>query len=143
MSTIIADNLTGKTAAGNVTVTSEGGATTFQLQQGLAKFWSRFNPATNAVFDSLNQSSRTDLGTGVSRSAFTSSMSNDDFATVCQTSNASEPVNDSTGAYISSTHNEATTYVEFGYGFSGHGTGTEWFLNDYPNIKGILQGDLA
>ena len=39
MSTVIADNLTGKTAAGNVTVTSEGGAATFQLQQGLAKVW--------------------------------------------------------------------------------------------------------
>ena len=39
MSTVITDNLTGKTAAGNVTITSEGGSATMQLQQGLAKAW--------------------------------------------------------------------------------------------------------
>jgi hypothetical protein len=37
MSTILVDNLTGKTSAGDITVTSEGGAATMQLQQGLAK----------------------------------------------------------------------------------------------------------
>jgi hypothetical protein len=65
MSTIIADNLTGKTAAGNVTVTSEGGAATFQLQQGLAKAWTVFTgTGTAAIDDSLNTSSLTDNGTG-------------------------------------------------------------------------------
>jgi hypothetical protein len=70
-------------------------------------------------------------------------MSNDDFATVCQTSNSDAPVDDSTGAYTSSTHNEATTHVEFAYGFSGNNSGIEWYYFDYNNIKGILQGDLA
>jgi len=63
MSTIIADNLTGKTAAGNVTVTSEGGAATFQLQQGLAKCWHDANNAA-VLEDSLNISSSVDNGTG-------------------------------------------------------------------------------
>ena len=33
------DDLRGNTAAGNVTITSEGGSATMQLQQGVAKFW--------------------------------------------------------------------------------------------------------
>ena len=37
MSEIKVDTLTGKTSAGDITVTSEGGAATMQLQQGLAK----------------------------------------------------------------------------------------------------------
>jgi len=67
MSTIIADNLTGKTAAGNVTVTSEGGAATFQLQQGLAKAWARvdsYNDAPAAIESNLAVSSISDSGTG-------------------------------------------------------------------------------
>ena len=42
MSTILVDNLTGKTSAGDITVTSEGGAATQSLQQGLAKVWVMF-----------------------------------------------------------------------------------------------------
>ena len=34
MSEIITNKLTGKTAAGDVTITSEGGSATMQLQQG-------------------------------------------------------------------------------------------------------------
>ena len=80
MSTIIADNLTGKTAAGNVTVTSEGGAATFQLQQGLAKAWVNFNgTGTIAARDSFNLSSLTDNGTGDHTANFSSSMSNANF----------------------------------------------------------------
>ena len=64
MSTVITDNLTGKTAAGNVTITSEGGAVTMQLQQGVAKAWIDYKgTSTNAVQDSLNITSVTDNGT--------------------------------------------------------------------------------
>ena len=81
MSTIIADNLTGKTSAGSVTVTSEGGAATQSLQQGLAKAWASWNGAgTLAVNDSLNLSSISDLGTGNYQLNFSSSLNNDDYA---------------------------------------------------------------
>jgi hypothetical protein len=61
MSEIKVDTLTGKTSAGDITVTSEGGAATMQLQQGLAKAWAAFG--TDAVLDdSLNASSATDNG---------------------------------------------------------------------------------
>lgn len=65
MSTILVDNLTGKTSAGSITVTSEGGAATQSLQQGLAKAWVNFNgTGTIAARDSFNVSSLDDNGTG-------------------------------------------------------------------------------
>jgi len=65
MSEIKIDNLTGKTSAGDITVTSEGGAVTMQLQQGLAKVWSRFNGTAATTTDSFNQASFVDAGTGI------------------------------------------------------------------------------
>lgn len=78
MSEIITDKLTGKTSAGDVTITSEGGAVTMQLQQGVAKAWFTFN--YTATLDSLNISSVTDAGSGNCFGNFSSSMSNNDYA---------------------------------------------------------------
>ena len=82
MSEIKVDNLTGKTSAGSITVTSEGGAATQSLQQGLAKCWCAFQQAgTQSFRDSLNFSSISDLGTGKSSFVFVNNMSNADYAT--------------------------------------------------------------
>ncbi len=64
MSTVITDNLTGKTAAGNVTITSEGGAVTMQLQQGLVKAWNTTSSDGTTIYDSFNISSLGDFNTG-------------------------------------------------------------------------------
>jgi len=67
MSEIKVDNLNGKTSAGDITVTSEGGAATMQLQQGLAKAWAFFTQAyggTQVLNGSFNISSLTDSGVG-------------------------------------------------------------------------------
>ena len=64
MSTIIADNLTGKTSAGDITVTSEGGSATMQLQQGLVKAWNTTSSDGTAIYDSFNISSLGDFSTG-------------------------------------------------------------------------------
>ncbi len=83
MSEIITDKLTGKTAAGNVTITSEGGAATMQLQQGVAKAWVNFNGTGTIAFrDSFNHSSLTDLTTGTYECNLTSSLINDDYSLV-------------------------------------------------------------
>ena len=72
MSEIITDKLTGKTSAGNVTITSEGGSATMQLQQGVAKAWCQFT--SSVVFaDTFNVASGTDNGTG----NFTFNITND------------------------------------------------------------------
>ena len=80
MSTILVDNLTGKTSAGSITVTSEGGAATQSLQQGLAKAWLNFN-GTGAIAarDSLNISSQSDDGTGLYTMTYTNAFNNDDY----------------------------------------------------------------
>jgi len=80
MSTILVDNLTGKTSAGSITVTSEGGAATQSLQQGLAKAWVNFNGSgTISARDSFNFSGLTDNGTGDYTVTMASAMANDDY----------------------------------------------------------------
>jgi hypothetical protein len=75
MSEIKVDTLTGKTSAGDITVTSEGGAATMQLQQGLAKGWVSFNgTGTIATDDSFNLSSLVDAGTGAFEATWANSM---------------------------------------------------------------------
>ena len=79
MSTVITDNLTGKTSAGDVTITSEGGSATMQLQQGLAKAWANFD--TDAVInESFNGSSITDNATGQFKLTIVSAMSSTTYA---------------------------------------------------------------
>jgi hypothetical protein len=70
------DDLRGNTSAGNITITSEGGAATQSLQQGLCKSWCRWSQSgTQTVNDSLNISSITDTGTGYTTLTMTNVMS--------------------------------------------------------------------
>jgi hypothetical protein len=68
------DDLRGNTSAGNITITSEGGSATMQLQSALLKSYCRFNgtDATPSFAKSFNTSSLTDSGAG----DFTVAMSN-------------------------------------------------------------------
>ena len=77
MSEIKVDTLTGKTSAGDITVTSEGAAATMQLQQGLAKAWMSLNASANpvAIRGSFNISSVTDVVTGSQEPAVTNVFS--------------------------------------------------------------------
>ena len=77
MSEIKVDTLTGKTSAGNITVTSEGGAATMQLQQGLAKAWSNHsNLSSVGIHDSMNISSMVDVSLSVTRVSYTNAFNN-------------------------------------------------------------------
>ena len=75
------DELQGITAAGDITVTSEGGAATQSLQQGLAKCWSNVT-STQVINDSLNVSSITDTGTGNYDLNWTNSFNNTSYSHV-------------------------------------------------------------
>jgi hypothetical protein len=90
MSEIKVDTLTGKTSAGNITVTSEGGSATMQLQQGLAKAWQSIvvGSGTPSFNDSFNASSISDQGTGQHTVSFSNSFSSVKYAVTgcCQTS---------------------------------------------------------
>ena len=74
MSTLLLNTLTGKTSAGSIVVTGEGGSTTTNLQQGLSKCWvNLIGTGTAAINDSFNTSGITDNGTG----EYTISIAND------------------------------------------------------------------
>jgi hypothetical protein len=80
MSEIKVDTLTGKTSAGDITVTSEGGAATQSLQQGLAKSWVNLNSFnTFVVRDSFANSSTIDNGTGNYTFSVSNNFSNTGF----------------------------------------------------------------
>ena len=73
-SEIAIDKLKGASSAGSMIVVGEGGTTTTNLQQGLAKAWINHNQAT--VHDSFNVGSLTDNGTGDYGLNFTNNMVN-------------------------------------------------------------------
>jgi len=72
------DEMQGVTSAGDITITSEGGAATMQLQQGLAKVWSYFED--QSVTTSFNVSSGTDVSAGVFDLTFTNAFDTDDWS---------------------------------------------------------------
>ena len=92
MSEIKVDNLTGKTSAGDITVTSEGGAATQSLQQGLAKAWRLDETLSDAVHvaeDSFNISSTSDINTGDLHISFTNVFSANNYCSVATQAAAS------------------------------------------------------
>ncbi len=81
-SEISIDKLKGASSASSISVVAEGGSTTTNLQQGLAKWWVNLQGHdTFGVTDSFNNTSGTDHGTG----DYTCTMAND-FAGVAQKS---------------------------------------------------------
>ena len=74
------DEMQGVTSAGDITITSEGGGATMQLQQGLCKAWCFLDGYDAVIHDSFNISHQTDEGTGAHQVSFTSNMNNVTFA---------------------------------------------------------------
>jgi len=74
------DKFTGVTTAGSIDVTGEGNSTTTNLQQGLAKAWSRTLANGEGIEDSFNIATLTDTATGKQFHTFTNAMNNDDYA---------------------------------------------------------------
>jgi len=87
MSTIKTNTLTGTTSAGSIVVTGEGGSTTTNLQQGLAKVWGVVTSAA-AITNSFNIASGTDNGTGDYSYALTAAFGNVNHATTAVSSGA-------------------------------------------------------
>mgnify|MGYP001179741242 FL=1 len=77
------DTLKGKTTAGSISVTGEGGSTTTNLQQGLIKVWARMDCNTSSAVtlnDSFNVSTVSDTAVGRSIINFSNNMSNTTYA---------------------------------------------------------------
>ena len=83
MSTLLLNTLTGKTSAGSIVVTGEGGSTTTNLQQGVAKSWINYKQAATFVTnDSFNISSVNDDGAGLGDTHYTNTFGNANSAAV-------------------------------------------------------------
>ena len=59
---------------------AKAAAATQSLQQGLAKAWLNIDTTSFTIRDNLNNSSATDVGSGLATFNITNAMNNDDFA---------------------------------------------------------------
>ena len=75
-SELVLDQLTGRSSAGSIAVTAEGGTVTTNLQQGLAKQWSHVSADGQTENDKFNTTSVTDTTTGTQTVNIASNFSN-------------------------------------------------------------------
>ena len=132
------DELQGIVSAGDITVTSEGGAATQSLQQGLAKSWLNFNgTGTIATRDSLNVSGLVDNGTGDYSITYSSAPANANYCVTSSSGQAERPLR--TGSDKSAS-NITTSLVRLQqhYGTSGVALG-----EDVGFVAASINGDLA
>tara|TARA_R100000458_G_C8182463_1_gene178990 strand:+ start:369 stop:782 length:414 start_codon:yes stop_codon:yes gene_type:complete len=137
MSEVKTDKLTGTTSAGSIVVTGEGGSTTTNMQQGLAKVWVNFDGGASgaAARDSFNVSGMTDNGSGNYTITINSDMSNVNYSAT-----------DSVGDHDNAGESHAWSYVHT------HATGSVGHISahfdggsnaDRSNLNVQICGDLA
>jgi len=132
------DDLRGNTSAGDITITSEGGSATMQLQQGVAKNWCSLNgTGTISVRDSFNTSSITDNATATYSVNINSNMDNDGYVP--------------TGSMVGSSSTNYYSYITSAGSNSHLATGSLTFkvvhysgaLPDQNRVHISIDGDLA
>jgi len=134
MSEVKTNKLTGTTSAGDIDVTSEGGAVTFQLQQGLCKSWCSFSGNDHVLDDSLNSASLSDLGAGRHQVNFSNNMNNADYSVT------GSVVGNSTSYSIFTSDLGANTTDHFSFFIRHNGTNA---ANDVSKTESTVHGDLA
>lgn len=134
MSEIKVDTLTGKTSAGDITVTSEGGAATMQLQQGLLKSWVNIDTdSTVGILDSIGITSITDNGAGNFYINLSNNMNNSSYSPVGTVDGTGLTIN----CHTCQTDGRTTSQYR-AYTFNGSGSAT-----DYTCLLYQTAGDLA
>ena len=131
MSTLLLNTLTGKTSAGSIVVTGEGGSTTTNLQQGVAKCWADYSGAGTTYNDSFNTSSATDNGTGDYTIAIGNDMGSANFSISANCLNSSTQ---NTDCYVKAMA-AGTVQTQIRTGDSGSSTDKQTFV--------LVHGDLA
>ena len=136
MSTVKTNTLTGTTSAGSIVVTGEGGSTTTNLQQGLAKHWILMNgTSTIAVTDSFNNTSITDNGTGDYTVTIANNMNNATFSVA--TGGAYDEDGSTQGRQGPASLEKTTT------SFDLHCASNTTTADDWESPTGQTLGDLA
>ena len=125
-------------STGQTTIVGEGGTTTTNLQQGLAKVWCQYNSA-DALQDSFNVTSLTDNATGKTTVTIANDMANDDYsATVSGTDGDSDTTLHSLVASVF-----ATGSVKCNAFRQTNGANDAPALNDFNLCNVCILGDLA
>ena len=136
------DELRGIASAGDITVTSEGGAATQSLQQGLAKFWiTHDGTGTPTAIDSFNVGSITDVGQGNYKYNFVNNFATAKGYWTLGSMNTDE---DHNGTFVKLNMpinglDILTSSVETSATYSGASTGDF----DYPYVSMAGLGDLS
>jgi len=128
-------------ATGQTTIVGEGGTTTTNLQQGLAKQWMRFNHSTNSVLDSFNVSGTTDNATGHFTQNYTNNMSSANYSrTAASAETSGGPGSDRYCGPARGSSRVNTSNSEFVAGDTSDQMGT---LRDQGDWSTSALGDLA
>ena len=126
MSEIITDKLTGKTAAGDVTITS--GTSTMKLQEGVCTGWTNYDGYNSSQNGSFNQSSLTDNGTGDFTMTFTNNSASATDRMVISLPWNRRGTGSASGANRAGNHtsqhylNNATSTIRMSYYYGAHAT---------------------
>ena len=117
------------------TIQSTGGGAATLTKQHAAKAWINIDMATPATNDSFNSSGITDVATGRFTNAFTTSLSNADYAV---TASAADPTDNNTSSNRTADGtpvNSSSMYVR--------AAAYDNTANDVPAAAGVAHGDLA
>jgi len=131
-SEIAIDKLKGASSAGSMTVVGEGGSTTTNLQQGLAKSYTASNSDGSGLIGSFNVSSLTDLASGKQTTNFTNNMANLEYA---PTHGSGTGGHDGNYRWLLNNAMATGSYVVWSFNSSGS-------LSDNPCSSTVV-GDLA
>ena len=141
MSSLKVDNITGRGNAGFTgSVKSEGGNTTTDLQQGLAKSWVNFDGTGTSVDDVItprdthNVASIVDKGTGSYAVNFTSALGDTNYSTITAGNQGASALDARQGPGAIA---QSTSQVGIYCGFD-NGAGTDWSF-----VYDAVFGDLA
>jgi len=110
-----------------MTVRSEGGNATTNLQQGLAKVWINWDGQGASINDSFNISSVSDLGVGIYQANYSNAMANTIYELQSHDHSYGNGWSDSltTTSYQTRRRNESAAYY------------------DVSRVWGLIHGDLA
>ena len=119
------DTIANKAGSGPVALT----------KQDPAKAWINIDMATPATNDSFNSSGITDLATGRFTNAFTTSLSNADYAVTASAADPTDSTTSSNRTADGTPVNSSSMYVR--------AAAYDNTANDVPSASGVAHGDLA
>jgi len=128
------------TVGTNAVATSEGGAVTTNIAQGLGKQWVRVSGAGMAVVDSFNTTSSTDAAQGKATIAIANDMANTSYACIF----GGDDKQDGGGVFVCNI-DQAVAQATTGYGMMNkkQTSGSMTLEDANQNMSCLVCGDLA